>query len=181
MEQVALDGLKYPTGKFKKPESFTAEDIKERISIIRDFPAFLSKEVWILDDESLKYLHRPDGWTVKQIVHHLADSHMNAFIRIKLALTENNPTIKPYIEAEWAKLPDSTDAPVEWSLKLIEGLHHRWEVLLLSLTEADLKKTVMHPEYNRQMSISDLIFLYSWHCGHHLGHIKNAKKFKNKF
>ncbi|MGP8216720.1 MAG: YfiT family bacillithiol transferase [Bacteroidia bacterium] len=181
MELVALDELKYPTGKFAKPESFTVPDIKNRIKILSDFPALLSKEVLQLDEESLKYLHRPGGWTIRQVVHHLADSHCNAFIRVKLALTENNPTIKPYIESEWAKLPDTTDSPVEWSLKILDGLHARWTVLLLSLNKADLGKAVMHPEYNWQMSIADLVFMYSWHCGHHLAHIKNAKKFRNKF
>jgi hypothetical protein len=181
MEAIALEELKYPAGKFKKPETYTLQDIQDRIKIIHDLPAALSKEVTGLDEETLNYLHRPDGWTIRQVVHHLADSHMNAFIRTKLALTESNPTIKPYVESEWAKLIDGDEAPIDWSLKILEGVHNRWAILLPTIKGADLERTVMHPEYNRQMTISYLIFLYSWHCGHHIAHIKNAKKFKNKF
>jgi hypothetical protein len=180
METIALEELKYPAGKFKMPESFTDQDIKERINIIQDLPALLSKEVSGLDEANLNYLHRPDGWTVRQLTHHLADSHMNAFIRIKLALTEDNPNIKPYIESEWAKLADN-NAPAEASLKILDGVHLRWVTLLKSLKSEDLSKTVVHPEFKRQMTIGFLIYLYSWHCGHHLAHIKNAKKFKNQF
>jgi len=180
MEQVALDELKYPTGKYKKPESFTLQEVKDKVKILQELPLALINEVTGLDEPTLSYLHRPDGWTIKQLVHHLADSHMNAFIRIKLALTEENPTIKPYEEAKWAKLPDN-NVPIDASLKIIEGVHQRWTTLLLTLNNADLERTVVHPEHGRQMKVGELVFLYAWHCGHHLTHIKNAKKFKNKF
>ena len=180
MEQVALDELKYPTGKYKKPESFTEQTLKDKVKVLQELPAALTKEVTGLNEASLSYLHRPDGWTITQLVHHLADSHMNAFIRIKLALTEENPTIKPYEEAKWAKLPDN-NAPIEASLKILDGVHQRWTMLLLALNATDLERTVVHPEHGKQMKVSDLISLYAWHCGHHLAHVKNAKKFKNKF
>jgi hypothetical protein len=180
-QQIAMDELKYPIGKFKRPESFTSVDLKNAITTIQEFPAMLSKEVWFLDDENLKYLHRPGGWTVRQIVHHCADSHMNAFIRTKLMLTENNPTIKPYLEAEWAQLSDSTETPVDLSLKILDGLHSRWTTLLMHVKAVDLDRTLVHPEHNRQMKLVDVVFLYAWHCNHHIGHIKNARKFKNQF
>ncbi|HTA83920.1 MAG TPA: putative metal-dependent hydrolase [Bacteroidia bacterium] len=180
-QQIVMEELKYPIGKFKRPESFTSQDIKNAIQVIQEFPSMLSKEVWFLDDENLKYLHRPDGWTIRQIVHHCADSHMNAFIRTKLALTEDNPTIKPYKEAEWARLSDSTETPVDLSLKILDGLHSRWVTLLNNIKAIDLDRTLVHPEHNRQMKLVEIIFLYAWHCGHHIGHIKNARKFKNQF
>jgi hypothetical protein len=180
-QEVIVEELKYPTGKFRRPESFSAQDIKEAIKVIQEFPAMLSKEVWFLDDENLKYMHRPEGWTIRQIVHHCADSHMNAFIRTKLALTEENPTIKPYNEAAWAKMADYNETPIDLSLRILDGLHSRWVTMLMHIKAVDLDRTIFHPEYQRQMKLVDIIFLYSWHCGHHIAHIKNARKFKNKF
>src|SRR5579871_1583870 len=108
METAELEKLKYPVGKYSKPEHISAEDIKRHRKTLQEFPALIRKETEKLDDTALNYLHRPEGWTIRQLVHHCADSHLNAFIRIKLALTETNPTVKPYVEAEWAKLADST-------------------------------------------------------------------------
>ena len=181
MEQAATDTLKYPMGRFKMPETFTDEDILKAIHTIREFPVKVKNEVWYLEEEGLQYLHRPGGWSIRQIVHHCADSHMNAFIRTKLALTENNPAIKTYEEAEWAKLPDSTDTPVESSFHVLDGLHARWVNLLSALNDAQFRRTVFHPGMKKEVKVVDLLFLYSWHCGHHLAHIKNAKKYKNKF
>lgn len=181
MEQVLIDGLKYPTGKFKKTETFTEQDLNDRMQILQEFPAVLRKEASTITDIELEYIHRPEGWTVRELVHHLADSHINAFIRVKLALTEDNPTIKPYIESLWAKLPDSHTMPIEPSLKIIEGVHERLVALLKTLAPIELERTVYHSEYQRQFTVSHFVFLYSWHCGHHLAHIKNARKFKNQF
>lgn len=181
MEQVMLDELKYPTGKFKKPETFTAQELNDRIKILEEFPALLRKEVTGITEAELEYLHRPEGWTVREIVHHLADSHVNAFIRTKLTLTEDNPAIKPYKEALWAKLPDSYTMPIESSLKILEGIHDRFTALLKTLNSTEMERTCFHSEYQRQFTVSHFVFLYSWHCGHHLAHIKNARKHKNKF
>ncbi len=181
METETLETLKYPTGKLKLPKEFTYADIQHCIDVIGRFPKEIKEEVVPCTEEELAYLHRPEGWTIRQLTHHCADSHMNAFIRVKLALTEDKPTIKPYKEAECARLVDTTEAPVEWSLQLIEGLHKRWVLLLNSIKEEQLGRTVFHPEMKREIAISDICFIYSWHCGHHLAHIKNAKKHKNKF
>jgi len=180
-QQVVTEELRYPIGKFKRLESFTSENIKDAVQTIQEFPATLNKEVWFLDDENLKYLHRPDGWTIRQIVHHCADSHMNAFIRTKLTLTEDKPTIKTYNEAEWAKLADSNETPVDLSLKILDGLHNRWVTVLMRIKAIDLDRTLIHPDHNKPMKLVDLIFLYAWHCNHHIAHIKNARKFKNQF
>jgi hypothetical protein len=176
-----LESLKYPTGKYSKPEHINAEDIKRHSKTLHEFPALIRKETERLDNASLNYLHRPGGWTIRQLVHHCADSHMNAFIRIKLALTETNPTVKPYVEAEWAKLADSTTVPVEHSLQLIEGMHHRWVVLLDSMKPEDFQRTFYHPEHKRDIKVEEILPMYAWHCGHHLAHIKQALKYKNQF
>jgi hypothetical protein len=115
--------------------------------------------------------YRPGGWTVRQLVHHIADSHLNAIIRFKLALTEQEPSIKPYDEGAWAKLPDTTNTPPEVSLTLIEALHHRWTVLLRSMGSEDYRRTLFHPEHRRSFSLDEMLVTYSWHSAHHLRHI----------
>lgn len=122
--------------------------------------------------------YRPEGWTIRQVVHHCADSHSNAFTRFKLALTEENPSIKPYKENLWAELPDVTTAPVDWSLKIIANIHKRWVVLLKSMSIADFERTYFHPESNRVWKLFEVLALYAWHCNHHLAHVKQAKKMK---
>jgi hypothetical protein len=181
MKKTAIKALKYPIGEFKMPKKFSDKEIESRIKIIADFPARLKKEVDTMYEDMLEYRHRLGGWTVRQIVHHCADSHMNAYVRTKLAYTEDNPTIKPYDESAWANTDDAGEAPVAWSLQILEGLHKRWGMLLSGLNEDELKKTYFHPEHNKKISLSYLIFLYSWHCEHHLAHVKQAKKYKNKF
>ncbi len=181
MKKVDPKALKFPIGEFKMPEKFSEKEIVSRIKTIENFPAILRKEVEKLDDKVFLYRHRLGGWTIKQLVHHCADSHLNAYVRTKLACTEKNPTIKPYDESAWANMDDAAEAPVEWSLKLLEGLHKRWAIILTELTPEDFKKTYFHPEQKRKVSLVFLVFLYSWHCNHHLAHIKQAKKYKNKF
>src|SRR5437764_1099349 len=131
--------LRYPIGKFKTPETATASEIKNWIDTIEKFPERLTKEVASLNDSQLDTPYREGGWTVRQVVHHVADSHMNAYIRFKLALTENIPTIKPYLEAKWAELPDSK-APVILSLPIVEGVHKRWLIILCSMKPEDFEK-----------------------------------------
>ncbi len=181
MKKATLKALKYPAGEFKMPKKFTEKELESRIKIIEQFPSKLQKEVEKMKEDMLEYRHRLGGWTVRQIVHHCADSHMNAYIRTKLAYTENNPTVKPYDESAWANTSDGGEAPVEWSLQLLDGLHKRWTMLLSELNEEELKRTYFHPEQNKKVTLSYLVFLYSWHCEHHIAHVQQAKKYKNKF
>ena len=124
-----------------------------------------------LNDAQLATPYRPDGWTVRQVVHHVPDSHMNAYVRIKLALTEDVPTIKPYDEAKWAELPDGKSKLIEQSLALLDALHSRWVFLLRRLQPSDFKRTYHHPEWKTPMSLDDAIAMYAWHGRHHVGHI----------
>lgn len=142
--------------------------------MIERFPENLVREVEPLADADFHRIYRPEGWSIAQVIHHCADSHMNSFIRFKLALTENTPVIKPYFENLWAELPDAGIIPVQSSIKILEGLHARWTILLRSLTETDLKKEFRHPESDRLISLETNIGLYAWHCLHHLAHVKNA-------
>lgn len=181
MTDTNLEKLKHPLGIYKKPEHISADDLSGFIKIIEQFPEKLKQVTSGLNPEALAYLHRPGGWTIRQLVHHCADSHMNAFIRIKLTLTENNPTIKPYIESEWAKLSDTTQTPHESSLHILEGLHQRWATLMHSMKPEDFHKTYTHPEYKRTFKIDEVVCLYAWHCNHHLAQIKQALQYKNTF
>jgi hypothetical protein len=181
MKKATLEALKYPVGEFKMPKKISDKEIALNIKTIANFPAKLKKEVGSLNNTALAYRHRLGGWTIRQLVHHSADSHMTAFTRIKLAYTEKNPTVKPYDESAWANTDDAGEAPVEWSLQMLDGLHKRWVVLLSELNEEDFKRTLYHPERKEKLSISFLLFLYAWHCDHHLAHVQQAKKYKNKF
>ena len=178
MTEQELDALKYPTGKLKLPEVIDAEQIDSWILNIEQFPALLDKAVTPMSDEQLNTAYRPDGWTARQVVHHLADSHLNSYIRFKWALTEDNPTIKAYDESIWAEMSDAKNAPVDVSVELIKGLHARWVVMLKGLSLADLQRTFCHPEYDRTLRLDRMVGLYSWHGDHHLGHIRNVKKFE---
>ncbi len=164
--------MKYPIGPFIAPEEITSEMIQNWIEEIEIFPQTLRDAVQNLSEKQLDTAYREGGWTVRQVVHHCADSHMNSFIRFKLALTEDNPTIKGYDEAKWAEMPDYLQLAVEPSLKLLEGLHARWVVLLRSLTPEDLKRTYFHPEKQKSIPLDETIALYAWHGKHHLGHAK---------
>jgi hypothetical protein len=173
-----LEQLKYPIGKFKMPADFTSESINSFISDIENFPLLLRKEVEALNDDQLDTPYRPEGWTIRQVVNHCADSHMNSLTRFKLALTEENPTIKPYFEERWAELTDSKNIPVAAALNMIEGLHTRWVVLLKSMSTADFEKTFFHPESKRTWKLNETLALYAWHSKHHLAHIITLKKSK---
>lgn len=181
MKKAEIKALKYPTGEFKMPKKISEKELESKIKIIADFPVKLKKEVDKLKKEMLEYRHRLGGWTIRQLIHHCADSHINAYVRTKLAYTEKNPTVKPYDESAWANTADAGEAPVEWSVMLLEGLHNRWAMLLAELNEDDLKRTYYHPAYKTSVTITHLIFLYAWHCEHHLAHVQQAKKYKNKF
>ncbi|HYM20032.1 MAG TPA: bacillithiol transferase BstA [Candidatus Kapabacteria bacterium] len=178
MDEATLYKLRYPIGEFEPKDSYSIAERAANITTIRELPQKLVRAVETLNDSQLDTPYRDGGWTVRQVVHHLPDSHMNAFIRQRLALTENNPTIKPYDEAQWATFTDNTRAPVALSLSLISGLHERWALMLESLTEEQLHRTYEHPEsgvWTLEQSIAD----YAWHCDHHLAHITELKKRMN--
>jgi len=174
--ELTLDQLRYPIGKFKAPENYTTETISEYVTILENCPGLLRKAVQGLNDSQLDTPYREGGWTVRQVVHHLADSHINSYMRFKLAVTEDNPTIKPYMEDRWAELEEAKHAPVELSLTLIEALHKRWVAFIKTLSPDELKKTFYHPGSKRDLSLNWTLGLYAWHCNHHLAHITELKK-----
>ena len=179
MNEQELEQLKYPIGRFKNPENFTPEFLENCISVIENFPENLRREVINLSDNQLDTPYRENGWTVRQVVHHCADSHINSILRFKLALTEEKPTIKPYFEDRFAELADSKNFPIEASLQILEGTHKRWVAILKSLSDEDLQKTFIHPEHNKEFTLQTNIAIYAWHCNHHLAHITSLKKRMN--
>ena len=168
---------RYPIGKFTRPEAISQQDRTTAIAALAAMPGRLRNAVQGLDREQLDTPYRDGGWTVRQLVHHIADSHMNAFIRVRLALTEDWPTIKPYDEKAWAALRDSTGAPVGWSLDLIESLHARWVMMLDSLTDEQWTRGLNHPE-NGRMTIEYATLVYAWHSKHHVAHITRLRELK---
>ncbi|MBK8338592.1 MAG: putative metal-dependent hydrolase [Flavobacteriales bacterium] len=180
METLApdqLEALKYPTGKFARgTKAETPERVAACIAVIEAFPLKLRAEVQGLNDAQLDTPYRPDGWTVRQVVHHLADSHGHAPTRFKLALTEATPVIKPYKEALWAELPDGRSMPLEPSVQIITGLHARWGVIVRNMTASDFERAYFHPEQNRAIMLGEALELYVWHSGHHLAHITRLKE-----
>lgn len=166
------DDLRYPTGKFKFDPDVTPEKRRQSIATIREAPAAYRAAVRGLTDAQIDTSYRPGGWTVRQVVHHVPESHMNAYIRFKLAMTEDMPTIKAYSEDAWSKLPDVAREPVDTSLALLEALHKRWVTLLETMQPEQFGRKIFHPEHQREMSLDFLLQMYAWHCKHHAAHIK---------
>ncbi|MBC8053610.1 MAG: putative metal-dependent hydrolase [Sphingobacteriaceae bacterium] len=171
-----IEKLKFPIGKYVVPEEITTEQLRGWIDEISALPASLRTVTAGLTNEQLNTPYRPQGWTVRQVIHHLADSHMNSYIRFKLAVTEENPTIRPYFEERWAECEDAKNGDIELSLKLIEALHNRWSNFLGSLSLNEWDKTFFHPENQRTIPLKEVAGLYAWHGKHHLNHILNALK-----
>jgi uncharacterized damage-inducible protein DinB len=167
--------LRYPIGNFQFPSKFTEQDRKGAINIIESTPTKMRAAVKGLSDKQLDTPYRPGGWTVRQLVHHVPDSHLNAYIRFKLALTEDVPTIKAYDEQLWAKLEDSKSTPIETSLTLLGSLHDRMTILLRSLKAEDFARKFNHPERG-PMTVDSLLALYAWHGPHHVAHITELRK-----
>ncbi|WP_409306010.1 YfiT family bacillithiol transferase [Peribacillus sp. SCS-155] len=161
--------MKYPIGQFQIHGEITDSVTNDWINEIEDLPRLVRDAVKDLHHEQLDTPYREGGWTVRQVVHHLADSHMNAYVRFKLALTEEKPVIKPYYEERWAELPDY-ELPIDISLSLLEALHKRWTNLLRSLAPVEMKKTFVHPD-SGEVSVDKNIGIYAWHGRHHLAHI----------
>ena len=172
---MELETSRFPIGKFQRPEIYSKEIMDSYIQTIESFPQKLEREVMHLSDEQLDTPYRPDGWTIRQVINHCADSHSNALTRFKLALTEENPTIKPYMEDKWAELADSKNMPIEPALWMLKGIHIRLGILLRSIAEKDLKRTFVHPEHNKTFNLDENMGLYAWHCEHHLAHITCLK------
>ncbi len=169
-----LDTICYPIGHFQRPQTLTSEERAAALRTLHQLPQKLRSVVEDLSGDQLGTSYREGGWTVRQLVHHLADSHLNAYARMRLALTEDWPTVKPYNEALWAELPDARQAPVVLSLELLGSLHARWVTLLTSLSEPEWKRGYMHPESGRQ-SLDQVLATYDWHSRHHLAHITGLR------
>lgn len=166
--------LRFPIGKFARPTTWTEGDRSTAIAALASLPSELAAAVAGMTDAQLDTPYRPDGWTVRQLVHHVADSHANMYTRLRLALTETEPTIKPYAEAEWAKLLDARTQPVGVSLAMLDALHARTVALLKSLAPAEFARAFRHPETGAQ-TIDSLIALYAWHGRHHTAHVTGLR------
>ena len=167
--------LSYPIGKYQSKSALTSAERAEAIAQIADAPKRLREAVAGLSGGQLDTAYRPGGWTVRQLAHHIPDSHMNAYVRLKLALTEDEPTVKPYEEALWAELPDSRHTPVEVSLALLEFLHLRWDILLRAMQPADFARSLRHP-VNGPMTVDNVVHHYAWHGRHHVAHITSLRE-----
>ncbi len=166
-----MNDLRFPVGAWRFEGSVTAERRGGWIDQIEAAPAQVRAAVSGLTDPQLNTPYRPDGWTVRQVVHHLPDSHLNAYTRFRLALTERHPTIRPYDEAGWAELLDARTAPVEVSLTLLAALHQRWVILLRALDPAEFARGLRHPGHGRDFSLDEVLGMYAWHGRHHTAHI----------
>jgi len=173
---ITLEELKFPVGKYTAPQSIEAVNIPLHITTIAALPEKLRKATESLNNEQLDTPYRENGWTIRQVVHHLADSHINSYCRFKLAMTEENPVIKPYLEDKWANFDDAKSASIDYSLNIIEAVHGRWVLFLKAMNTDDFKRTFFHPEHQRAVSLFQALALYSWHCDHHLAHITELKK-----
>ncbi|HMA01944.1 MAG: YfiT family bacillithiol transferase [Gemmatimonas sp.] len=167
------DALRFPIGRFEVPKTISAADRARYIEEIAAAPAAMRAAVKGLSQAALDKPYRPGGWTIRQVVHHVPDSHLNAYIRMKLALTEDEPRITTYMEDLWAELPDSRDVPIETSLALLESLQARWVALMRSMTDAQWQRAYMHPEQGR-FPLDRQAALYAWHGKHHVAHITRA-------
>jgi uncharacterized damage-inducible protein DinB len=167
--------LRYPIGKFEWEGGLTEEKRRQYVDDIAETPGKLRAAVAGLTEQQLDTPYREGGWTVRQVVHHLADSHMHAYVRFKLALTEDEPTVKPYDEKRWAELLDAKTAPVETSLTLLESLHRRWVIMLRQMSAADFARQLQHPEHGL-MTLERLLAMYAWHGRHHVAHITGLRE-----
>ena len=167
--------LSFPTGRFQRPPRLDPVARARAIDIVAATPARLREAVRGLSDTQIETPYRPGGWTVRQVVHHVPDSHLNAYCRFKLALTEDEPTIKPYEEAKWAQLPDVAAVPIATSLALLDAVHERWVAILRAMQPSDFERMLIHPESGRQ-SLDQVLALYAWHGPHHVAHVTKLRE-----
>jgi len=175
-----MNKLKFPIGEYIPNKNPNKDELNGWINEIKNFPSQLNIITKNISIQELNWRYRPNGWTVKQVIHHCADSHMNSLIRFKLALTEDTPTIRPYHEDKWAELIDSSDNDISDSMILLKGLHSKWVKLLQNLTEEQLKLEFVHPQHGLKFNLAENIGNYAWHCNHHLEHIKLGIKSNGK-
>ncbi len=178
---MELDELKYPIGKYLNNKSPKKETKEEWIKDIEEFPAKVESLLAGISKDKLNWKYRPDGWTIKQLIHHCADSHLNSISRFKLALTEDLPTIRPYFEDRWAELFDSQEDDIGLSMNFLKALHAKWAKFLRGLNDDQLKREFIHPEYGVNYNLAETIGNYAWHCNHHFAHIKNALESGGKY
>jgi len=171
----ASNDLAFPTGRFQRPARLDPEARAKAIDTVAATPARLREAVRGLTEEQIETPYRPGGWTVRQVIHHVPDSHLNAYCRFKLALTEDEPTIKPYEEALWALLPDVKAVPIETSLTLLDAVHERWVAILRGMKPDDFDRMLVHPESGRQ-SLDQVLALYAWHGPHHTAHVTRLRE-----
>jgi hypothetical protein len=162
---------RFPVGPFERPDTLNEAQRRAAIDAIADNPRQLRAAISGLTERQLETPYRADGWTVRQVVHHVADSHLHGYTRFKLALTENTPTIKPYDQTEWAKLIDSRTTPLETSLTLLEAVTDRWVRVLRAMSAADFSRMLIHPEHDKPLSLDQMLALYEWHGRHHVAHV----------
>lgn len=168
--------LKFPIGKFNPPKEITPQHVEEWITSIETFPERFTAVAKMLSDKQLDTPYREGGWTARQVIHHVPDSHVNSYIRFKWALTEDSPTIKAYNEAAWAELADTKNQPIELSLDFLKVVHAKLTILLRSISPEQLKSTFTHPESGNKITLDSNIGGYAWHGDHHLGHLKLVSK-----
>ncbi len=176
---MITDDLRYPIGKYSTPQNITSSDREKFLAIIEQLPSKMIEAIQGLNDAQLDTPYRENGWTVRQVVHHVVDSHVNAYIRFKFALTEDNPTIKPYNENLWAELPEAKTGAVEISLPFIDAIHHRWVIMMKSMSEDQWARTYIHPEKKVTSRLDEVLSLYAWHSEHHTAHITSLRKRMN--
>ncbi|MEO6489012.1 MAG: YfiT family bacillithiol transferase [Ferruginibacter sp.] len=172
-----MEKLKYPLGKYIE-QPYSEKQVQEWLIDINTLPQHIEHAIINLDEAQLDTPYRDGGWTVKQVVHHVADSHMNAYIRFKLGLTEDQPTIKPYQEALWAEMIDTIKIPINVSITLLYALHKRWYEILINIREEEWNRTVYHPEHKKEMTLWYLLGMYAWHSRHHVAHIMGLRERK---
>jgi len=176
MESPSIDQLRYPVGQYEPPLQIDAALRKQWMQTLGSLTANIRTAIEGLSEEQLDTPYRPEGWTVRQVIHHLPDSHMNSYIRFKLALTEDHPAIRPYAEDRWAELKDYQNTPVEVSLALLDSLHYRWVTTLENMKEEEWSRTLFHPESKQSFRLDVFLGNYDWHSRHHLAHITTLKE-----
>ncbi len=170
-----MEELRYPVGKYIV-QPFSEKQWQECLNDIKFLPQHLENAILNLDEAQLATPYREGGWTVKQLVHHVADSHMNAYIRFKLGLTEDNPVIKPYDEVAWAEMSDTQNLPINLSLTILHALHTRWYEILKNMSREELHRTLFHPEHKKEMTLWYLLGMYAWHGKHHVAHVTHLRE-----
>ena len=172
MTDQELEILKYPIGRLRVPENIEESHLKTWQANLRQYPAKLESLIANLTDGQLDTPYRPNGWTVRQLLHHIPDSHTNAYIRFKWALTEGKPLIKAYFEDKWSALPDSLHGDIKPALGLLYAVHARWDLLMKSMSDEDWEKSFIHPETNKELTLKFMLGLYNWHSAHHYAHVE---------